>query len=455
MIETGLSDFHKMTVTVMKTTSEKLKPNIIHYRDYRKFSNDKFRENLISCLSTENIRIDCNGMEKFLQICIKALDEVAPQKKKYSRRNNMPFVNKSIKKVFMKRSLLKNTYLKIRSDNSKREYNKQRNYDVSILRKTKTNYYANLNEKDLTDNKQFWRTVKPLLSDKIKTPEKIALVQQRETLDTDGNIDDEIVNDDVKIAEIFNRFFSNAAIVLKSPDFHVAVPLADNISHPSFRAILKYADHPNTIAIKDLNNTSLFSFSNISVDDDKKEIRKLDPRKATQNTDIPVIILKQNSDIVGNYICDFFNECVDKAVFPSILKKANITPVFKKGFRGSKDNYRPVSILPIISKIFEKLIEKQIVIYMDKFLSKYQCGFRKGHDAQHSLLAMIEKWKKAVDNGNVFGALLTDLSKAFDCLPHDLIIAKLNSYGINLTALTLIHNYLTKRNQRTILKLFV
>ena len=108
VIETGLSDFHKMTVTVMKTTFEKLKPNIIHYRDYRKFSNDKFRENLISRLSTENIRVDCNGMEKFLQICIKALDELASQKKKYSRGNNMPFINETIKKAFMMTSRLKN-----------------------------------------------------------------------------------------------------------------------------------------------------------------------------------------------------------------------------------------------------------------------------------------------------------------------------------------------------------
>ena len=98
VIETGLSDFHKMTVTVMKTTFEKLKPNITHYRDYRKFSNDKFREDLISRLSTESIRVDCNGMEKFLQICIKTLDELAPQKKKYSRGNNMPFISKTIKK---------------------------------------------------------------------------------------------------------------------------------------------------------------------------------------------------------------------------------------------------------------------------------------------------------------------------------------------------------------------
>ena len=195
------------------------------------------------------------------------------------------------------------------------------------------NFYANLNEKDLTDNKKFWRTVKPLLLDKIKLSEKIILVEQRETLDTDVNIDDDIVNE-VKIAEIFNRFFSNAVIDLKIPDFHGAVLLADNISHPIFKAILKYANHPSTITIKDLNNASMFSFSNVSVADVEREIRKLDPRKATQNTDIPVRILKQNLDFFGNYICDFFNEYVDKGVFPSILKDAYNTPVFNPNLGG-------------------------------------------------------------------------------------------------------------------------
>ena len=178
-----------------------------------------------------------------------------------------------------------------------------------------------MNEKDLTDNKQHWQTVKPLLSDKIKSSEKITLVEPRETLETDGNIDDEIVNDDIKIAEIFKRFFSNAVIGLKIPDFHGAVPLADNIFHPIFRAILKYANHPNTIAMKDLNNTLMFNFSNVSVVDVKKEIRKLDSRKATHNTDILVKMLKQNSDIFDNYICDFFNECIDKGVFSIYSKK--------------------------------------------------------------------------------------------------------------------------------------
>ena len=86
---------------------------------------------------------------------------------------------------------------------------------------------------------------------------------------------------------------------------------------------------------------------------------------------------------------------------------------------------------------------------MKKIFSKYQCGFRKGLNAQHCLIKLIEKWRECLDQGFQFGALLTDLSKAFDCLPHDLIIAKLNAYGLDISALRLILDYLTSRKQRT------
>ena len=86
---------------------------------------------------------------------------------------------------------------------------------------------------------------------------------------------------------------------------------------------------------------------------------------------------------------------------------------------------------------------------MEPLLSKYQCGFRKGYNTQYCLLAMLEKWKSSVDKGSSFGALLTDLSKAFDCLSHKLLIAKLHAYGFSLNALRLVHSYLTNRKQRT------
>ena len=128
------------------------------------------------------------------------------------------------------------------------------------------------------------------------------------------------------------------------------------------------------------------------------------------------------------------------------MKLANVTPVFKKGARTSKNNYRPVSILPILSKLFERLISKQLSEFFESILSKFQCGFRKGYGAQHCLLMMLETWKEATDNNK---ALLTELSKAVDCLTHDLLIAKLHAYGLDLASLKILQDYLTNRKQRT------
>ena len=86
--------------------------------------------------------------------------------------------------------------------------------------------------------------------------------------------------------------------------------------------------------------------------------------------------------------------------------------------------------------------------FFDNIVSKYQCDFRKGYSAQHCLLVMKEKWKKVVDNGGAFGALLTDLFKAFDCIPHDLIIAKLEAYDFQIDALRLVYDYLSNRKQQ-------
>ena len=86
--------------------------------------------------------------------------------------------------------------------------------------------------------------------------------------------------------------------------------------------------------------------------------------------------------------------------------------------------------------------------FFENILSKYQCGFRKRHNAQHCLILLIEKWKKSVDNGGAFRVLLTDLSKAFDCLSHELLIAKLEAYGFDKKSLALIYDYLLNRKQK-------
>ena len=120
----------------------------------------------------------------------------------------------------------------------------------------------------------------------------------------------------------------------------------------------------------------------------------------------------------------------------------------KKETKIKKKNFSSVSILPVLSRIFEKLMSKRLSTSLESILSKFQYGFRKGHSTQHCLLLMFEKWKHVVDNNEVFGALLAELSKVFGCLSHDLLIAKLHSYGLSLASLRSLSDYLSNRTQR-------
>ena len=132
------------------------------------------------------------------------------------------------------------------------------------------------------------------------------------------------------------------------------------------------------------------------------------------------------------------------------MKKADVAPIHKKKSKFDINNYRPVSILRVLSKIFERCMFDQIYSYFNQILSKHHCGFRQGHSTQHRLLLlMVEKLKKSLDNSGVGGMLLTDLSKAFDCLRHDLLIAKLAAYGFDQPSLCFIFSYLSGRTQRT------
>ena len=135
--------------------------------------------------------------------------------------------------------------------------------------------------------------------------------------------------------------------------------------------------------------------------------------------------------------------------YPASLKYADITPIFKKDDKTDKTNFRPIRVLPNLSKIYERFMQNQMYPYLNQIFSKYQCGFRKGYNAQYCLMAMIEKWRKLLDIGGHAGALLTDLSKAFDCIDHELLIGKLHAYGFDNDALKLIYSYIKGRNQRT------
>lgn len=179
--------------------------------------------------------------------------------------------------------------------------------------KKKKRNYANLNHY-ITDTKKFWKTVKPLLSDKFKSSEKVTLVE-----------DEKITNQDESNIEFQNLFFSNAVKNLKIPKFSDINPQAHITSLSIFKAILKYENYRSILAIKSLKNDLFYLKLELKLYATCNEIKQLNPRKATQSTDIPVGVLKENPDIFSSYICDFVNETVKSGKFSLILKHANIT----------------------------------------------------------------------------------------------------------------------------------
>ena len=140
---------------------------------------------------------------------------------------------------------------------------------------------------------------------------------------------------------------------------------------------------------------------------------------------------------------------LNEGKIPDLLKFAKIAALFKTPDRLFKENYRPVSIL---TKIFERFFGNQLSTFFDQIFSKFLSGFRQRYSCQTSLLRMIEDWKSELDNGNIIGTVDIDLSKAFDSLPHGLLIAKLHAYGVDLSSCKLLASYLHNRYQRVKIK---
>ena len=178
-----------------------------------------------------------------------------------------------------------------------------------------------------------------------------------------------------------------------------------------------------------IQTTESFDFSHTPVEEVLQTISTLDSSKKVSG-DIPIKLLKLGKSQCAPMLTQYFNSFIDKSYFPDESKRADIIPIHKKGDTTNKENYRPISLLPAISKVFEKIICKQLNEFMDKKPSKHLCGFRKGHSTQYSLLFLLNKWQKCLHNRGKIGAILMDLSKAFDCLPQDLLIAKLKAYGV-------------------------
>ena len=183
------------------------------------------------------------------------------------------------------------------------------------LEKLKSNTMGDLNEKNVLDNKKFWKT---FLSDKCHLNEKIIIVEN-----------DEIISNDNEVAEVLNTFFSNIVSNLSIPEYPVNDPFIDNINDPILKAIFKYKSHPSIKAIKKVSKLDkLFNFNEVDKEEVFKEIIGLDASKASQDTDVPTKIIKETADLFTYFVLLSFNASFDNDDFPTFLKKCKYNPYF-------------------------------------------------------------------------------------------------------------------------------
>ena len=278
VIETGLSDHHKMTITVLRVFFQKQTPITVKYRDYKKFDQSLFRYNLLKKLNNVNEgKVD---YETFERVFIELLDLHAPMKEKYMRANNSPFMNKSLHKAVMTRSRLRNKFLKNPSNATTMNYTKYRNYCTGLFKKEKKTFYDNLDTKSITDNRKFWKTVKPLFSDKPITNNKITLLEG-----------EEIISDNFEIAETLNAFFTNVVENLDIQGFNTSDYSADSELDNTYNIIEKFKNHPSILKIKEnVQVETKFHFDEVNEPGIKDKINSFDKKKPTTFNNIPMTI---------------------------------------------------------------------------------------------------------------------------------------------------------------------
>ena len=443
-IMNGLSDHHSIIMTMLKAKMSKLAPTKIQYRSFKDFDENAFCRDLGEALEAmdSDQDPDYDDFSTFSEIVTDITNKHCPIKTKILRGNDAPFMTKELRRAIMYRSKLKNKLRKENTPSARKEYKVQRNKCTKLRRENVSNYFKEALEKG-SNSKSYWKEIKPFLTDKGSHGNEDFVLEENNKLIKDPN----------QIANIFVDYYTNILeISTGKPPVDIPIPENEDL----IETILShYENHSSIKAIKNMSINSTFKIPLANEETIERIMKKLDTSKATGIDKIPVRLVACSANVTKRVLTKIINKSISKNEFPKLMKIGKIIPIYKGGKDASRLNkkyFRPVSVLTAFSKVFERYILEQMLEHVNVILSDKISAYRKSYSTQHVLLKLTEEWRKHLDNNKVVGAVLMDLSKAFDCIPHELLVAKLSAYGFEKNTLKFFLSYLKGRKQATNIK---
>ena len=403
------------------SSTSKNKPDYFYKRCYSEKNFQKFKESIISsdldCIySNSDAQV---SMTLLHQLLCKSHNTAFPLKRfKNGYKNKKPWLTDALKMSIIRKNEL---YVKLKRHFSTDQdlfYKRYKSQLAKLLRTAERDYYLNKLQSEQGNIKKTWGILKEVINNKRK------MLSQNKFSNNGVNI-----TDGYEIATKFNEFFVNIG-----PD--LASKIDDTGTNP-------------ITFLKGTFDNSMFltPCSDIEVTEIINSLKLSTPGY----DQITAKVLKVAQDIVSPLLSHVINNSLSSGIFPKELKIANVIPLYKAGDSSRFTNYRPVSLLSTVSKVFEKIFYKRLLEFLRKYniLYNLQFGFREGHSTQMALFVLLDKIIHALENNEFAVGVFLDFSKAFDTVDHNILLKKLNYYGIRGTPLAWINSYLSGRQQFT------
>jgi exonuclease III len=409
---------HYATYLVLQSKLTRKPRKLVETRNYKNFCPEQFYMDATSIpflmISQDKSLSLHKKMENIDDEILRLLNSHAPLKTIRVRGAKNPWLSEGLLKLINeKNKFYKRVFQSSQSasDRQIQHYHKFKTFTLNQIRKAKKDYYASRLSKD---TKSFYRCLQSLTGNS-KTEHVIERLKIG---------DDETTVCRQTIAEVMNTFFTN---------------IPGKIAGPS----TKY-EQPTP-------NTHSFKFVSVSEEEIRKLLLSLKPHKRGGPHQIPTFIYQYLANLLSLPLSLLLSESISTSVFPDCLKAALVTPIHKKGCQEDPNNYRPISSLPIISKVFESAIKAQLLNHLENanLLNTRQFGFRQHHSTEQLLQSLLQIWRTKLDGHKpcYISALSLDVKKAFDSVNHATLLRKLPNFMLSQSAIQLLSSYLKNRKQ--------